>query len=64
MDPSRYKIIAYLPIEDSDDYKIVEYKVQAVVPNLEDFMKILGAEKWEVQELPRLPQPPVLDGTP
>jgi len=50
MDPDKYTIIAYLPIEGRDDYKVVEYRVPEVVPNLADFMKILGAEKWEVKE--------------
>ena len=49
MNHNKYTIIAYLPIEGSDDYKVLEYKVPAVVPNLEDFMHILGAIKCEVK---------------
>jgi hypothetical protein len=61
MDPNRYTIIAYLPVEGSDDYKVVEYKVSDVVDNLDEFMKVLGAEKWEVKETSTLQQPPSPD---
>ena len=61
MDPNKYTIIAYLPIEGSDDYKVLEYKVAAVVPNLAKFMKLMGVEKWEVKETSTIPQPPEQD---
>ena len=50
INPNKYTVTAYKPVNDGNDYQVFEINLAVIVPNLAKYMELLGAETWEIKD--------------